>query len=74
MIAMVFADRCSSANHRQHHEEQPRHFQPEYVEYASNVAQGHVARVVEGADPAIFAGLSPSNTQEGSTLSTKIAG
>src|ERR1017187_1309753 len=60
-VAMVFARRCAAANHAQHDEQEARDFEPEGMEHVSHAGDGGTAATIEGADPAVLAGLSPGD-------------
>ena len=74
LISVVLPDRRTAANHREDQKEQPCYFQPEYLQHASNAAEGNCTGFVESPYPAVLAALSPRDAKKSPALSTEMAG
>src|SRR5271157_109237 len=71
-IAMVFPHRGAATDRSQYQEEESGHLQPEGAEYVPDATGSDASSAVEGARPAVFAGLASGHTQDGAALSAEV--
>ena len=72
-MPVIFADGSCRAKKRQREEEQTCNLQPQDVEDTADAPQSYAAGPVERPHPAIFAGFSAGDPQDGAPLSAEIA-
>lgn len=68
---MVLADGRPGADHSQHEKEKAGNLQPQHVGHATNAFCSNASSAIEGAYPAIFAGLASGHTQRGTSLAAE---